>query len=353
MAKVQKQFGEFHEAIKLRRFKENKELREKRDIIRDKLDERLPEVFEEHDETCPVFSFRDLGSYSMGTGIKPPVDGDFDIDQGIYFEVPTSDYEDPVLLKKRVHEALDGHTKSVQIRRPCVTVQYQKDEEPLYHVDLAVYADQDNNGGEDQLAMGKAHSAEEHRVWRQSGTRDLKDTILSRFAVGGDRDQFRRDVRYLKRWKDHKFPTSGNGAPIGIGLTVATYNDLAPTYSDSIAGTPDDLGSLRSLVRVMLSRFSAQWDADEQRWVRRLVVTSPVAPYDDLFARMTNKQMEIFEARLQTLLEALDFAAEEVDPVEACKRLRKEFGPDFPVPEQEETAKAYSAPAIASSSHGA
>ena len=121
----------------------------------------------------------------MGTGIKPPVDGDFDIDQGIFFQVAAEDYDDPVVLKERVHEALAGHTQSVQIRRPCVTVQYQVEEEPVYHVDLAVYSDRDRNeDGEDRLSMGKPNSADEFRFWRPSGTRDLKDTIHARFAVG-------------------------------------------------------------------------------------------------------------------------------------------------------------------------
>lgn len=351
MANVQKQFDEFNDNIRLGRFKESQELRDKRDIIRGKLDERLPTVFEEHGETCPSYSFRDLGSYSIGTGIKPPQEGDFDIDQGIFFQVSIEDYEDPVVLKERVFEALDGHTKSVKVRRPCVTVQYQRDEEPVYHVDIAVYSDRDKNpDGQDQLAMGKSGSADEHRFWRPSGTRDLKDTVLSRFEVGGDRDQFRRTVRYLKRWKDHKFPVNGNAAPPGVGLTVATYDDLVPVYLDSVAGKPDDLGALRSLVGAMLSRFSSVWDSDEGDWVQRLVVRSPVPPGDDFFTRMTGKQMESFEEKLKNLRDALDAALSEVDPTEACKLLQQQFGSDFPVPEKEATARVFSSPAIVSHS---
>ena len=48
MANVQKQFEEFHGNIKLGRFKENQTLRDKRDIIRRKVDERLPGVFEKY-----------------------------------------------------------------------------------------------------------------------------------------------------------------------------------------------------------------------------------------------------------------------------------------------------------------
>jgi len=351
MANVQKQFDEFDENIRIGRFKESKELRDKRDIIRGKLNERLPTVFEEHGETCPPYSFCDLGSYSIGTGIKPPEEGDFDIDQGIFFQVAVGDYEDPVVLKERVFEALDGHTKSVIVRRPCVTVQYQRGEEPVYHVDIAVYSDRVKNpDGQDRLAMGKLGSSDEYRIWRPSGTRDLKDTVLSRFDKGGDRNQFRRAVRYLKRWKDHKFPVNGNAAPPGVGLTVATYNELVPAYSDPIAGKPDDLGALRSLVRSMLSRFSDVWDPEEKDWVRRLVVRSPVLPGDDFFERMTRKQMESFEEKLKSLRDVLDDASAEVDPAEACELLQQQFGSAFPVPDKVELAKAFSTPAIVSHS---
>jgi hypothetical protein len=86
MANVQPQFEQFNDIIRLGRFDENQTLREKRDIIRDKLEKRLPDVFAKHGEPCPEFFFVDQGSYAMDTGIKP-LDGDFDIDQGLYFAI--------------------------------------------------------------------------------------------------------------------------------------------------------------------------------------------------------------------------------------------------------------------------
>jgi hypothetical protein len=98
VAHVQKQFEEFHNRIALGRLDENQILREKRDIIRGKLDQMLPGVFAKHGEVCPEYSVRDQGSYEMGTGVQP-LDGDFDIDQGLYFLVSTDVYPDPVALK--------------------------------------------------------------------------------------------------------------------------------------------------------------------------------------------------------------------------------------------------------------
>ena len=63
MANIQSQFEHFNDTIRLGRFKENAILREKRDIIRNKLKVNLPGVFEKYGETCPKFDFLDQGSY--------------------------------------------------------------------------------------------------------------------------------------------------------------------------------------------------------------------------------------------------------------------------------------------------
>jgi hypothetical protein len=351
VASVQAQLEQFHEAIKLRRFKENQTLREKRDAVLDKLLEELPAVFAANDEEYHRPEFRDQGSYEMGTGVKP-LGGDYDIDQGVYFPVGTDDYPDPVVLKQRVRQALDGYTKEVSIRRSCVTVFYQRAGEHLYHVDLAVYADGSGDAdGKARLAKGKENSDEAYRVWEVSDPKGLKDTIFAKFE-GVDRDQFRRVVRYLKRWRDFKFAADGNAAPLGIGLTIAAYDEFQPVIVDRTAGKADDLAALQALIGTLLDRFSWVWDADEQQLVRRLSVFLPVEPRSDLFVRMTGRQMAAFEDKLKMLKAALDEASTEIDPVDACEALQQVFGGDFPVPARAETAKRL-APAIVSSSSSA
>lgn len=352
MANVQKQFEEFNGKIRLGRFDENQTLRDKRDAVRDRLDEKLPDVFKEHEEECPEYYYRNQGSYEMDTGVVP-LDCDFDIDQGIYFAVSTETYPDPVVLKKRVHEALDGHTKDVKIRRPCVTVQYQRADEPVYHVDIAVYSDGDeNDDGKSRLAVGRENSADENRNWEVSNPQALIDTILGRFK-GNDRKQFRRIVRYFKRWKDQNFSSDGNAAPLGIGLTVATYDDLNPEYSDPTAGTPDDLLAMRNLVRAILGKFTTVYDWNQGKNRRRLKVLLPVEPWNDLFEQMTDAQMTRFEEKLDRLSDALGAAADAVDPHDAAKELTKVFGDDFPVPEKKETAKQHVTSAFVTSSSNA
>jgi len=312
MANIQSQFETFNERIRLGRFEENATLREKRDIIRDKLKANLPGVFEKHGETCPEFCFLDQGSYQMDTGTKP-LDGDFDIDQGLYFLVSTTDYPDPVVLKERVFEALDGHTNWVELRRSCVTVFYSRDDEPVYHVDIAVYSHGTQNvDGKSKHAKGKRYSQPENRVWEVSNPQQLSDTIFSRFPDEQDRKQFRRIVRYWKRWKAVNFTAGGGSAPNGIGLTLITYKDLQPEYTDRFSGKHNHLCAMRKLAEIVLTRFTPATDEDGQPG-ERLVVELPIEPWTDVFSRMTVKQMSVFKQKLTTLKDALIYAEEVSD----------------------------------------
>jgi hypothetical protein len=344
MADVQKYFEQFNGTIQLGRFDENETLREKRNIIRRRLDDKLPGVFARHKEDCPSWKFYDQGSYDMGLGVKP-LDGDYDIDQGMYFDVRSADW-DPVILKKRVREALDGHTKEVRIRKPCVTVQYQSGGEPVYHVDIAVYAGGDADG-KARLAVGRESTPSGERRWEVSSPRTLKAKVFDKFK-DDERAQFRRVVRYLKRWKDVKFSSNGNAAPLGIAFTVLAYDNLLPTFSDAFTGEADDLGALRKLVKAVLGRFVMHYSPAKGNY-RRLIVSLPVEPWNDLFEHMSDAQITDFEEKLTRLRDALDEAADATDPVETCKKLNRQFGDDFPIPEKSETAKQQSRAIITSS----
>jgi len=354
VANVQTQFNAFNTAIRLGRFGEEQTLRDKRDLLRARLEEKLPGVFERHSEDAQSPTFADQGSYEMGTGVKSLDGRDYDIDQGVYFEVPTSAYE-PVELKERVFEALEGHTPKVEVRRACVTVFYEENGDPLYHVDLAVYSSGDANpDGKDYLARGKVNSGPEFRTWGVSSPGTLKETLFSKFASEDGRSQFRHVVRYLKRWKDLQFQATGLGAPRGIALTViAQLYGYFPHYIDPIARDQvDDLAALIQVVDGTIAAFVKTWDQATSTFKHRLAVRLPVEPWSDLCERMTDLQLEHFYNKLLSLQEALRSARQAVDPVDACTTLRRQFGDDFPVPEKELTGKRHG-PAIISSSANA
>lgn len=320
MAKLHPFFMKFHDAIRLGTYDEEDTLRDKRDTLLSNLKDGLPEDF-------PSFTTFNQGSYALGTGVKPP-DGNYDIDVGVVFDASPDDH-DPIEIKQAVRDALKHPKRSISIRRPCVTVNYVENGKPAYHVDLAIYTK--GADGKLRLAMGKENSGKEHCKWEVQDPEGLQNKIINRHS-GDDRKQFRRVVRYLKRWRHHNF---GHNTLISIGLTVAAYYWFNPDKS-WWDGEYNDMQALESLITAMLGQFTTVTSDDKQ--VKRLVVKSPVEPWSDLLGKMTDIQMADFEARLKTLQTALKDAKEETDEAVACKSMAKLFGDDFPVPEAKEAA---------------
>lgn len=317
MAYAQSHFESFHNKI-LYGYESSEELRERRDTL-------LKDLKENISEDAPAYEHFYQGSYALDTGIIP-LDGNPDMDIGIIFDCSPADYPEPLDLKKYVRDALNRHNRTLKIKRPCVTVTYLRDGEPLHHIDMAVYCK--NAAGQTQLARGRDTDPTAERYWEPSEAKALNDTIIDRFE-GEDRKQYRRCIRALKRWRDEKI---GHKNTPSIGLTVAAYKWFAPDI-DVADGKRRDLIAIRNLVNRMLENWAGG----------RLYIHSPVAPYSDLLSRMTDKQMEDFKERLQTLRDALNEAEEQPDTHEACKTLRKQFGEDFPVPEKTDTTRSASA----------
>lgn len=309
---LQPLFRRFHEAIQLKNFGENAELREKRDRVLKRLRDNLARTFEPFNQ----------GSYAMGTGIKP-INGDYDIDIGVVFDLDCETF-DPVTVKGWVHEAVKSHTARVEWRRPCITVYYSEAGEPIYHIDLAVFRkDPVAVGGPLRLALGKQHSQQSERQWQPDGRQGFMELVKNRFSNSEDATQFRRVIRYLKRWKDVHFPSEGRWAPSGHALTVAAYHWFSPSIQGWGQGY-DDLGATFGLVQNMLQHFRGVYA--DGAWSERLSLSSPVAPHDDVFARMTGEQMKQFKERLIKLSGWLTEARQ----TGSTAPLRRAFGTDFP-----------------------
>lgn len=315
MADAQTQFQAFHRTILLDA-DSNELLREKRATL-------LKELKANIDDEAPSYETFHQGSYALSTGVNP-VDGDPDMDIGIIFDCRPEDYEDPLKLKRYVKNALERHNRTVKIRKPCVTVQYLKDGKPELHIDMAVYCR--NSRGQSQLGRGRdtdpANS--EYRFWEPSEAQELNKLIIEKFE-GDDREQWRRVVRALKRWRDLKI---GHKNIPSIGLTVAAWKWFKPVYQ-ATDGKARDLIAIRDLVNTMLSHW----------FCGRLTLQLPVAPYCDLFERVTDAQMDDFHEKLTALRDALNEADQQPDTHEACKILARKFGQDFPIPPKDSTTK--------------
>jgi hypothetical protein len=331
MPAVQAQFEDFHARIKLDNDDEKAQLREKRETLLKALRTGLG-------KDVPSFDNFNQGSYAMFTGVAPP-DRNYDIDVGLVFDCNWDRYPDPVELKKKVRDALNSNGRTVSIRRSCVTVNYMRDGKPEYHVDLALYTKRHDNCLD--LAKGKENSQADLRTWEASDPKELTKVICTAFADPNRMAQYRRCIRYLKRWRDIQFPTGG--APLSIAITVSAKEWFRPQLETS--GKPADLLALLMWVETMLAQFrNTPTSADGVH--ERLKVMLPVTPHADLMAGMTKEQMATFKAKLNVLRDTLRAAYKEPLPEKACSLLNIQFGDDFKVPEKAQTARVVSAPVI-------
>lgn len=327
MANLQTQFNKFHEKIKID-FEGNKPLRDKRDIILNALRIGIKKKFPNN---TPTFDTFNQGSYDIGTGVDPLVGCDYDIDVGLVFNL-AKEKNDPLGLKQLVFEILDAtYSRKVAIKKSCVRVQYHQAGEIAYHVDLAIYAKGSSmwGGFNDELyiAKGKLNSSPSEKIWEVSEPHRLKELMKSRISNDADREQFRRVIRYLKRWKDYNSYLQGNGKPTGIALTACCYNRFSAekeyAYNSVTGGYSykyNDLKALRNMVDSILGMYS---------WNDKIEVKLPVRPYNNLFVKMSEVQMKTFRKQLIELKSTLAAADLDTQTTMAGMRLRGVFG-DFP-----------------------
>ena len=326
MANVQKYFEQFHGRIRVD-YEMSSTLREKRDIILNRIRKHLAE------KGRPGFKEMLQGSYKMKTGVIPIANLEYDIDVGLRFFFHEDDHEAKT-VRRWVFEAVDGHTEKVEDRGPCIRVTYKNG----YHVDLVIYACWEDESGTEQYRL--AHKT---KGWRPADPVGLLEFVrAARHPYEGTEDgatktdQFRRCVRYQRRWIDEEIPIESRSKPTGLAFVLLSIEKLQPKWSWT--GQPDDRGALEALA------------VSAANHVGRLVAQKPTPEYEDMFARLSNDEMVALKVRYGVMAQALRAADEAVDPVEACRILQEVFGDDFPVPAPEETAKSTSAPAIVTSS---
>lgn len=329
MANVQKYFEIFHKAIRSD-YDMNSTLREKRDIILDRLRKDLAE------KKRPGFSELLQGSYATRTGTVPIEPTDYDIDVALRFNIVDKDFS-TVEVHKWVFEGVDGHTEKVDPRGPCIRVIYKDG----YHVDLVPYA-----WYEDKFKLEHYKLAHKVDGWRDANPPALTEAIQKAREGYSDTedsatstDQFRRCVRYLRRWYDVVIPEPSHEKPTGLAFNLLAINHLSRTLS--LSGDSDDCGALERFATSAL-RVSG-----------RLVAKKPTPEHEDILSRLSDSGMDAFKKRLSVLAGTLRSAAAEPDPIKACKSLKECFGSDFPVPSPSDTGKKSSAPAIITTSSSA
>jgi len=304
MAKVQSKFSKFHDTIRV----EKETLREKRDILVKKIVASLKVAG--HPVPTPI----NQGSYIYGVGVIPLGDQEYDIDVGLAFDICSSDYDADV-VKKWLLDAVDGHTKKVESRGPCIRVHYSAG----YHVDLVVYATHKDDAEAENYQLGK------NGKWCSADPKKLKEIIFDAREPfkdtrdGSGSDQMQRVVRCLKRWNDVAIPEESVDKPSGLATVFLVMQALPASVLDE-NGRSDDLGALIAV---------ASWASQQ---LLRISIQKPTPEYEDLFAKIDRDAMKELVGRFKKLHTELVRAQNEPYEVRACEILAAEFGDDFPIP---------------------
>ncbi|ABZ76356.1 conserved hypothetical protein [Shewanella halifaxensis HAW-EB4] len=291
------------------------------------------------------------GSFSTHTAIKSK-DGDFDIDRAVVIDYQDSP-DNPIEPKKVVLDVLEKRGfKNAKIKKPCVTADYKSEN---LHIDFPIYR---NNNGTLELAVGKANSNQDNREWAISDPKGLRSWIKDSSTYGNSAElkqqQFNRLVRYVKRWRDHKFTDDSVRSKVySIGLTVMLKADFVWALDDD--GYPDDLKALRDTISSVISTNYFRFIGVDQYKVQ---VMLPKAPYRDIFDGSSTNTGSQLRNKLNSLKSKLDEAIAETDNTKKCQILNKLFGDDFEIPDDTKGANnirkaVYSSAGAVGTSQGA
>ena len=317
---IQTYFNRFHDKIKLGRQDDAyKKVRDRDDSIT----QDVKTAFE--DAGYPVIHEFIQGSLKTNMGIVP-VGGDYDIDRALVIDSAEAP-ENPVEPKKKTLVVLEKRGfRNAKIKKPCVTADYASEN---VHIDFVIYK---KSGEQHYLAVGKKNADENNREWSGADPLGLIDWINDDSAYGEDaeeiRGQFRRLVRYLKRWRDIQFSETVAAKVFSIGLTVMVKERL--DWSFSTEGTSQDLVALRKTVAAILggSYFA---HAGENKY--RVSVGLPKEPWRDIFDGSSVDTGTQLYNKLSNLKEKLIEAEGLSNERKQCEILNKLFGDDFPVPD--------------------
>ena len=296
MADLNKEMKSFHGTIVLSSAKKEY-LRKSRDAIR----KRIRKYFS---ETLKVLvpKFQGQGSYSMHTMINP-IDGEFDIDDGVYLqhldEYDIDKWPTPATVHQWLLKATEEHTNEKSIdKQTCVRVRFAG----KYHVDLPIYG----TLNDDYLLADKGPKS-----WRVSDPKAITDWFLRQ-----EGDHLRRIVRYLKAWADFQNGRIGK-LPSGLILTVLAAHHIQVDDRDDI--------SLSKTVAAISNSVNPVF-----------TVYSPVDGSEELTERLSGDQKIRFQDAIQNFADDAANAISSDDPEKASKLWRKQLGDRFPLIEEDQ-----------------
>lgn len=293
MADLQHAFGKFHARIALT-YGNKAVLRMTREAIRERIRRYFRNTLQ-----VKMPMFRGQGAYALDTMVNP-IDGEYDIDDGVYLQHLDHLYDGNWPAADSVHRwlvnAVDGYCSvKTEGKRACVRVRYQS----LCRVDIAVYG---------QLNGRLRLAVKGEPKWRRSEPLSLSLWFGSHISRYGE--QLRRIVCYLKAWADFQTRRWGN-MPGGLILTVLAVHHYQSHEKDDVALAY----TLRAISNAVSPHFS---------------IPNPVDLGEELSARLTNVQKTNFKDAVKEAAEDAIAAVSLLDSKKASTIWRKVLGDRFP-----------------------
>jgi hypothetical protein len=301
-------FFEFNDSVKLNPQKKNS-LR----ISRNTLREKIRKYFKETLKTSTP-KFYGQGSYMMNTTITP-IEGEYDIDDGIYLQHLSKEDEDNWNTPSTVHSwivnATKDHTSTAPINKnTCVRVVYKDD----YHIDFPIYIKSENDE-HPKLAHLK-------NGWVYSDPKELTNWFNKEVKNKGS--QLKRVVRYFKAWKD--FKKGDNKFPSGMIFTVLAAKYFVEGYEE------DDDAAYIATAQEIYEKLNQSFSIER-----------PVFPEEELLEGWSDSAQNKFLNKLSNMIEKGQEALEVEDKETASNKWIKIFGDRFPKyePPEEEMKEGY------------
>lgn len=309
MAQCNDLFLEFDEEIKLKSGKKAS-LRTSRNTLRSKIKSHFKDELK-----IKAPKFWGQGSYMMNTTLKP-IEGEYDIDDGVYLEhlvdEKEKDWPTPRTVHSWVQKAVEGHTDTpTKNKNTCVRVIYKND----YHVDFPIYIKASNDEYPKLAHLDKG--------WIYSDPKKLTNWFADHVEDKGS--QLKRIVRYIKAWKDKK--KSSNKFPSGMILTILAANNFVIGYED------DDDSALIATLQNIQDELNESFS-----------VTRPVFPYEELLNDWSQASEDNFLNKLSDFVKIGQEALEVEDKEITSKKWIRVFGDRFPIyntPEEDNESKGF------------
>lgn len=263
------------------------------------------------------------GSYKYGTLIRPVHLGEeYDVDVGIYFEWEKEvggAYPSPEQLRTWVQRELVAYDEQCEVidhvedpaKERCSRAVFKKQ----FHIDTPVYHLERSKDKRRLACLSKG--------WEESDPKPIYKWFKDA-ASGDEREQLRRQVRYLKGWAALAFVDIPESRPSSIFLTVVVTEAYQAAWLDRLLGMKDDEDALVDVIARIHARL----------FLRR-AVHNPVDQVEDL-NRMSADAWDGFLTCLQALSDAAERAADTADEAAAALIWSEQFSFLMPLPEAEE-----------------